>query len=328
MHNPVRVKMLVALLLLTLLGVGGNTVQAQQDKMFSQYMFNTMALNPAYAGSRDVLSATALYRAQWVGIEGAPRTATFTADMPLRSERVGVGIQLYNDQVGVFNETGAFASYAFRFRVGEKSTISLGVQGGAANYNIKLSTVQTAPTGTGQVDPAFTSDVNEWLPNFGTGIYVSNDRSYFGVSVPRLLKNNLTRYSDGASSRATERRHVYTMAGFVVNLTSVLKLKPSFLVKYVDGAPLGIDGNLNLWLNDRIAIGTSFRKNNYNSWANFSNDAIVALLELQLTDQFRLGYAYDRTLNRLQGFGPNSHEVMLRYEFGFGKSKILTPRYF
>lgn len=327
MTNQARVKMLVALLLLTL-WVGGNKAQAQQDKMFSQYMFNTMALNPAYAGSRDVLSMTALYRSQWVGTDGAPRTATFTADMPLRSERVGVGIQLYNDQIGVFNETGAFASYAFRFRVGEKTTISLGVQGGAANYSIKLTSVKTSPDGSGQADPAFANDVNEWLPNFGTGIYVSNDKSYFGVSVPRLLKNNLTRYSDGASTRATERRHMYTMGGFVINLSPALKLKPSFLAKYVDGAPLGIDANMNLWLNDKVAIGTSFRKNNYNSWGNFSNDAIVALLELQLSDQFRLGYAYDRTLNRLQGYGPNSHEIMLRYEFGFGKNKILTPRYF
>jgi type IX secretion system PorP/SprF family membrane protein len=327
MSNQQSVYKLLAGALL-ILGIGSRPAQAQQDKMFSQYMFNTMALNPAYAGSRDVLSATALYRSQWVGIEGAPRTATFTADMPLRSERVGVGLQLYSDQIGVQTETGAFASYAFRFRVGDKTTVSLGVQGGAANYNIRLSQVKTDPNGTGGTDPAFTSDINEWLPNFGTGVYISNDKSYFGVSVPRLLKNNLTRYSDGANTRAQERRHVYTMAGFVVSLSPVLKLKPSFLVKYVDGAPLGLDGNLNLWINDRIAIGTSFRKNNYSSWGNFSSDAIVGLLELQVSDQFRIGYAYDRTLNRLQGYGPSSHEVMLRYEFGFGKSKILTPRYF
>jgi len=327
MTNQARVKTLAALLLLTLV-VGSNKVQAQQDKMFSQYMFNTMALNPAYAGSRDVLSATALYRSQWVGIEGAPRTATFTADMPLKSERVGVGLQLYNDQIGVFNETGAFASYAYKFRVGQKSTISLGLQGGAVNYNIQLSRVQAAPTGTGQADPAFANDLNEWLPNFGTGIYISNDRSYFGVSVPRLLKQNLTRYVDNTVARATERRHVYTMGGFVIGLSPTVKLKPSFLAKYVDGAPIGLDVNMNLWFNDRVAIGTSFRKNDYNSWGNYSNDAVVALLELQLSDQFRLGYAYDRTLSRLQGYGPNSHEIMLRYEFGFGKSKILTPRYF
>ncbi len=314
-------------MLLLTLWVGSSRVQAQQDKMFSQYMFNMMALNPAYAGSRDVLSMTALYRAQWIGLEGAPQTATFTADMPLNRERVGVGIQLYNDRVGKQTETGAYASYAFRFQVGQRSTLSLGLTGGVSAYSNRLTDVVTSPGQLGPTDPAFATDINKMLPNFGTGVYISNDRSYLGLSVPRLLRNNLSDYNS-PGQRSRQVRQAYAMGGFVIGLSPALKLKPSMLVKYAEGSPLGFDGNVNLWLNDRVAIGTSYRRNQFYTFTDLTNDAVVGLLELQLSDQFRFGYSYDRTLNNLGKFAPNSHEVMIRYELGFSKNKILTPRYF
>ena len=316
-----------AVLLLTL-GVGSSHVQAQQDKMFSQYMFNMMALNPAYAGSRDVLSMTALYRSQWIGLEGAPQTATFTADMPLNQERVGVGLQLYNDRVGTQTETGAYASYAFRFRVGERSTLSLGLTGGVSAYSNRLTDVITSPGQIGPVDPAFATNVNKMLPNFGTGVFISNDQSYIGLSVPRLLRNNLSDYNSSSGLRSRQVRQAYAMAGFVIGLSPALKLKPSMLVKYAEESPLGVDGNVNLWINERVAIGTSYRRNQFYTFTSETNDAIVGLLELQLSDQLRLGYAYDRTLNSIGRFTPNSHEIMIRYELGFTKNKILTPRYF
>ncbi len=325
-HYSHSLKLWAAGLLLTL-GVGKSThVQAQQDKMYSQYMFNMMALNPAYAGSRDVLSATALYRSQWVGLEGAPQTATFTMDMPLNRERVGIGLQLYNDRIGLYNETGAFFSYAFRIKLGQRSTLALGLQAGALSLRANLTDARLVPAGV-SADPAFAQNISKMLPNVGTGIYISNDKSYLSISVPKLLKNRLTDFDSGPN-RAVERRHAYAAAGFVIGLTPSLKLKPSVLVKYAEGSPLAFDGNLNLWINDRVAIGTSFRKNQFFSLTDYSNDAIVGMVELQLSDQMRLGYAFDRTLNRLGLVAPNSHEIMLRYEFGFGKSKILTPRYF
>ncbi|MGV3559058.1 PorP/SprF family type IX secretion system membrane protein [Larkinella arboricola] len=309
---------------------GGSQVQAQQDHMFSQYMFNMMAMNPAYAGSRDVLSMTALYRNQWGGIEGSPQTTTFTIDMPLNRERIGLGLQLFNDRIGEYNTTGAYASYAFRIKVGSRSTLGLGIQAGASSFQADLAKVKTDQGG----DPAFSQNVSKLLPNFGTGIYLSNDRSYIGVSVPQLIKNKLTDYNSGVQ-RATQRRHAYAMAGFVVRLSSALKLKPSTLVKYVEGSPLGIDGNLNLWIADRIAVGVSYRRNQFNSYESaldngqvYNQDAIVGIIEVQLSDQLRLGYAYDQMLNKMQTFKLPSHEIMLRYELGFGKNKILTPRYF
>ncbi|CCH51143.1 putative membrane protein [Fibrisoma limi BUZ 3] len=326
MSNQLSTKFWAITLLLAFVA-GSGTVRAQQDKMFSQYMFNMMALNPAYAGSRDVLSMSALYRNQWTGVDGAPQTATFTIDMPLNRERVGVGLQLYGDRIGVFQEAGGFASYAFRIKVGDRSTLALGLQGGASSYQVNLSEVRTTPDGSGQVDPAFASNISKVLPNFGTGIYISNDRSYLGVSVPRLIKNKLGEFDSG-SLRAVQRRHAYLTAGFVVGLSPAVKMKPSLLVKYAEGAPLGFDGNINFWFADRIAIGTSFRRNQFSTWTNYSTDAIVGMVEVQLSDQFRFGYAYDHTMNNFRTVAPSSHEIMLRYEFGFGKNRILTPRYF
>ncbi|WP_080239143.1 PorP/SprF family type IX secretion system membrane protein [Spirosoma rigui] len=316
-----------AVVLLLILGIGSSRVQAQQDKMFSQYMFNMMAINPAYAGSRDVLSMSALYRNQWTGLPGAPQTATFTMDMPLNQERVGVGLQLYGDKFGEMQEAGAFASYAFRIKVGNRSTLALGLQGGASSFRWDLTRVQTSPDGTGQIDPAFAMNISKVLPNFGTGLYLSNDKAYLGISVPRLIKNRLSEYASG-DYRSVQRRHAYATAGFVVGISPVVKMKPSFLVKYAEGAPLGFDANINFWFADRIAIGTSIRRNQFTSWTPYSTDAIVGMLEVQLTDQFRFGYAYDRTMNNFKTIAPSSHEVMLRYEFGFGKNRILTPRYF
>ncbi|MDF7818203.1 type IX secretion system membrane protein PorP/SprF [Runella sp. MFBS21] len=335
MTNIIKQKCTMLLLLISL--IGSSKLWAQQDKMFSQYMFNMMALNPAYAGSRDVLSATALYRNQWGGMPGAPQTATFTIDMPVNREKVGLGLQLFNDQVGLENWTGAMLSYAFRIKMGERSTLALGLQGGAMNFRWDLA---KANLGNNLSDPAFASNVSKILPNFGTGIYLSNDRSYIGVSVPYLIENNLSDYDSG-EQRAKIRRHFYATAGFVVGRNNV-KLKPSMMARYVNGAGLSLDGNVNVWFNDRIALGMSYRHNRFTTYAGqiqedkegnaLKGDALVGMIEIQLSDQFRLGYSYDWTRNRLNQerkfLSIPTHEIMLRYEFGFSKSKILTPRYF
>ncbi|WP_338877251.1 type IX secretion system membrane protein PorP/SprF [Spirosoma sp. SC4-14] len=302
------------------------SVWAQQDKMFSQYMFNMMALNPAYAGSREVLSMSALYRSQWTGIQGAPQTATFTMDMPLNRERIGVGLQLYSDKVGVFQEAGAFASYAFRIPVGDRSTLALGLQAGASSYQANLVDVLVNPGNAGQPDPNFANNISKMLPNFGTGLYLSSDRAYISISVPRLIKNKLNEYNTGGY-RSTQLRQAYLGAGFVVELSPDVKMKPSTLLRYAEGSNLGVDANINFWFVDKIAIGASLRKNQFSSWSTYTTDALVGLLEIQLTDQIRFGYAYDRTMNAFKDIAPSSHEFMLRYEIGRSKTHIMTPRY-
>jgi type IX secretion system PorP/SprF family membrane protein len=253
--------------------------------------------------------------------------------MPLNNEKVGIGLQAFHDKLSVISQTGINLNYAYRIKISDRSTLGLGVQGGFLNYRATLSQLVTSSPG----DPALATDVNRFLPNVGAGLFLSNDRFYFGVSCPQFLEPNLSTFQitqadslNGARSQL--RRHIFGMLGFVIGMGPNLKLKPSFLAKYVAGAPLSVDANLNLWIKDRVALGASYRTSNLKFeqlTANRPGDALIGMLELQLSDQFRLGYAHDFMLNGLSsGVVGQTHELMLRYEFGFSKGKILTPRYF
>jgi type IX secretion system PorP/SprF family membrane protein len=290
---------------------------AQQDPMYSQYMFNTLAINPAYAGSRDVLSVTSLFRKQWVGFDGAPNSQTLTADMPIRDKSIGLGLQVYNDKLGVTNNTGIYGSYAYRIRF-VKGTLAFGLQGGFSQFRADLTSVQLDKN-SGQ-DEAFAQNLNVFLPNVGTGVYYNTDRFYVGLSVPHLINNKLDKYDrvDFVSNRAVQSRHVFASAGYVFDISPTLKLKPSVLVKMVNGAPLNVDANTNLWIHEKIAFGLSYR----------TGDSMLGMFEVQLNNQFRLGYAYDWTISGLQRYNSGSHELMLRYEFSFEKDKYISPRFF
>lgn len=316
--------------------VCGNRVMAQQEAQYSQYMFNMLAVNPAYAGSRDVLSMTGLYRQQWVGIQGSPTTETFTIDLPIKREKVGLGLQAYNDQVGAFRNTGVYATYSYRVKVSQRATLAMGIQGGVTNLIGDLTSVRRTINGN-DPDAAFTQNISTLLPNFGTGFYLSTDKGYIGISCPMIIQNNYTatgKEDTSRTQRAKQFRHYFAMMGFVVGLSNSLKLKPSVLVKMGtdNGVSAALDFNLNLWIKDRVAVGASWRTNNNNFnksvFANQNGDAVIGMLELQLSDQLKLGYAYDFAINGLQNRQQGSHEVMLRYEFGYRKAKILTPRYF
>ena len=286
---------------------------AQQDAMYSQYMFNMLAVNPAYAGSRDVISMTALQRWQWTKIEGAPRSSTFSADMPLAKERVGVGVQLFRDKVGVTSTTGMTGSYAFRIRFKNSGTLALGLQAGLVQYSANL--LEVLPTTTTGSDAAFSQNINKVMPNFGSGIYYSTDKFYVGFSAPHLLNNKL---SKNTTAQSIQRKHYFAMAGVVLPISYRFKLKPSLLIKYVNGAPVEIDLNTNVWYKDILSIGVSYR----------TGDAVIGLFEIQATQKIKFGYAFDYTLTRLGKYSSGSHEIMLRYEFGSDKSMILSPRYF
>lgn len=330
---------LAALLLVGALSVSYQTF-AQQEAMFSQYMFNTLAINPAYAGSRDVLSLTALGRYQWVGVEGAPKTFTFSMDTPIKNEKMGLGLQVTRDEVGLQKNTGVYGTYSYRIKVGPRSTLSFGVQGGATNVRWTLSDAQNLTDGTDNVFSG-ANDQSNILYNFGGGIYLSNDKGYIGISCPQIMQNTISTFTVGDSSGkiGRTRRHYFAMMGFVIGKGS-FKIKPSTMVRYTQGAPLGFDGNLNFWIKDKIAFGVSGRISQFQAMGQDSKnlfDAAIGMIELQLTPQFKLGYAYDFTSNKLNDqsktgvtrfLGIPTHEVLLRYEFGFGKNKILTPRYF
>ncbi len=287
-------------------------VNAQQSPAYSQYMFNMLAVNPAYAGSRDVLSMTALYRQQWSGIDGAPKTFSFSADMPVAREKVGLGINLYNDRIGVSNTTGFGTNYAFRIRTG-KGTLALGLSASITQYRADYTSLSTSPNG--QSDPSFNQNINTVKPNFGAGLYYSTDFFYAGIAVPTLVSYNISGLDSVVSY---QKRSFFGMAGVVFKLSDEIRLKPSTMVKYMSGAPMQIDLNANLWLRDIIGLGASYR----------TGDAILGMIEVQATPNFRLGYAYDYPLTRLRTYSSGSHEIMLRYEFATKRNKIVSPRYF
>jgi len=291
------------------------TANAQQRPMYSQYMFNMLNINPAYAGSRGVLSTTALYRDQWVGIPGAPRTSSFSFDMPLNEQKIGLGIQLYDDRLGIERNTGLNASYAFRIQLTESGTLSLALQGGVLNYRANFSEVRTFQPN----DPTFNQNISGILPAAAAGVYYNSDKFYVGFSTPALLKTKLSNDNTADVSSATGRDlHLYLASGFVVNLNPDLALKPSILVKAVSGAPVEYDFNANLWIQNLLSFGFSYR----------TGDAYVGMVELQVNDQFRFGYAYDKTFSNLGSYNTGTHELMLRLEFGSSKGKISSPRYF
>lgn len=303
-------------IVLVLFSVFTTRVQAQQEAMYSQYMFNTLAINPAYAGSRNVTSATALYRNQWVGIQGAPETITFSLDAPLNNKKVGLGLQVFNDKIGITNTTGAFGSYAYRVRL-NKGTLAFGLQGGASQYRANFHSVALNQVPTDDI--AFSENINKVLVNFGAGLYYSTDRFYMGLSSPQILNNKLSNFKvQNANAFSGQALHMFFATGYVFPLGNVLALKPSVLVKAVKGAPIEADLNATLWINDVIAFGLQYR----------TEADMAAMVELQASPQIRIGYSYDRSLTKLVQYNSGSHEIMLRYEFGFKKGRILSPRYF
>lgn len=308
---------------------------AQQEAMYSQYMFNTLAINPAYAGSRDVLSMSAMLRYQWLGLDGAPSTQSFTIDMPIKNEKMGIGGAFYRDAIGVSSTVGGNAIFSYKVKLGPRTTMSLGLQGGVENVSSLLSSVANVG-----LDPVFSqaSNINKMFPNAGAGLFISNDKGYLGVSVPKIIENKIGSYVvDGTEYSTKQRRHYFAMMGFVLGKGNV-KIKPSTMLRYTAGTPLGIDGNINVWLKEKIAFGISGRKSQATLSGQEVLDAAVGMFELQLTPQLRMGYAYDfnqTSLNSINKTGASNkltgtptHEFLLRYEFGYGKNKILTPRYF
>jgi type IX secretion system PorP/SprF family membrane protein len=309
------------LVLLTLLFSGYN-LKAQQDAMYTQYMFNTLAINPAYAGSRNVISATALFRNQWTGIEGAPKTGTFTIDAPILKDRIGIGFQVISDKLGATSTTngtqtlsGVFsAAYRIKMDVG---TLSFGMQGNVSQYKASLTDVPLGSSSS--YDPAFANNISKMLLNFGTGVYYNSDKFYIGLSAQDLLPNDLSaENSSGEKLSGKQSLHLFLAAGYVFPVAEDFKLKPSFLVKGVRGAPIQADVNATLWIKDVFGIGAQYR----------TSADVAALIEVQASPQIRIGYSYDRSTTSLQNFNSGSHEIMLRYEFGFPKGKTLSPRYF
>lgn len=314
-------------ILIIIVFLGISRAYCQTKPMFSQYMFNMLTLNPAYAGNRNSTNYTGIFRKQWVGIPGSPTTGMFSADKRLKESNWGIGGQLYLDQLGIEKSTGlhAYATYHLPLTYGGESvygeetdavTLSVGLGFGIMNYQADYRLVQTVTPG----DPAFNTVINGWQPNAGVGILLHSSKWYIGLSAPALLKSQILNNNQTDVSSLMSNNELFFTGGYIFGKQEdIVKWKPSVLVKIAPGAPIQYDFNLNAWFNNVFAVGASYR----------TGDAIVGMMELQLTPQMRMGYAYDYTVSQLSVYSRGTHELMLRYEIGSGDKGVAAPvRYY
>lgn len=303
------------ILIIVMLVAGFEFSNAQQLPQFTQYMYNTISINPAYAGSRDALSIVGLNRNQWAGFDGGPQTQTLSIHSPLRNEKIGLGLSLINDKTGFENFTYVYADFSYTVKASEDVDISFGLKGGLTYY--KLSDELYNKTEVNQ-DPYFNDKLNRWNSNFGAGVLFHSQKWYMGLSVPKIINHDLNNDTDYA---ALERVHYYLLGGYVFELSDNVKLKPSFMVKHTDGAPLSTDLTANFLFNEKFWLGGSYRFNGKQA-------AIGALADFQVTDQFRVGYTYEIPTGEIRPYTSGTHEILLMYEFRFLKNKQKSPRYF
>lgn len=283
--------------------------EAQQDALYSQYMFNMLNINPAYAGNRVSNTITALFRNQWIGLEGAPETLTMSWDTRPSDSNVGYGVQLYNDQIGMEKTSGVKGFYSYYIPL-NNSVLNFGLSMGLCNYQVSYSLLKEAISG----DPMLQNDVNSWNPTAGIGVRYASESWYLGLSLPSLLQKKRNN-----SSSLKSNNILFIATGYSLNAGNNVYLKPSILVKSAKGYPVQADVNMNCWYNNIIGVGASYR----------TNDALIGMLELQVLPQWRLGYAYDYTMSDLKSYNRGTHELMLRFEWGRGKrERILSPRYY
>ena len=282
---------------------------SQQQAMYTQYMFNGLAINPAYAGSHESISLTAISRFQWLDIEGAPETHTVSAHSPIPGKNIGIGLVFSNDKIGVTTQNSVYFSYSYKIDL-SLFKLSMGLQAG---FNDFVNNYQDL----GVNDPNLQGSFRRLNPNFGVGLFASSDKFYAGLSIPTALKRKMT-FDENAEISVTELPHIYLTGGYVFDVNPLVKIKPSMLLKTVVGAPMEVDINANLILDDKVWVGVSYR----------SFDAISALLDFQINPQFRVGYAYDFTVSELRKSTTGSHEIMLLCRLVSDKKRIVTPRYF
>lgn len=284
---------------------------SQQDSQYTQYMYNTVNVNPAYAGSRETLSVFLLHRNQWVGLDGAPVTNNVSLNTPIGDSNFGLGFSIVNDKIGPTTENQISADLAYFIQMSENYKLSFGLKGTANIFNLDVNKLNIYD----QNDPQFQNLDSEFTPNVGAGIYLFSDNTYFGVSVPNLFETK--HFDDNEVAITREKMHYYVIGGHVFDISPNLKFKPAFLTKIVEGAPLQADITANFLINDKLTLGAAYR------WSA----AVSGLIGFQISDSWFIGYGYDMETTKLSNYNSGSHEIFLRYEF-LNKSRISSPRFF
>lgn len=288
---------------------------AQQDPMFTQYMNNPVLINPAYAGSQGELNFNGIFRKQWVGLEWQPTTTTFSINSPMKNNNVGVGATFINDKIGPIQQTGVYLDYAYYLEFDNRSKLSMGLMGGFNYYQKDLRGLTTY-----EDDPL----VNQYpvtakpLFNAGVGLYYYSDRYFIGASVPKLLRNSLTDADNTYELIGREERHYFFTGGMVFKVNTILKFKPTAMVRMISGAPASLEVSGTAIFYDQFWVGLTYRV----------QDAIAAHARVQVNSRFQVGYSYDLNNSRLRNYNWGTHEIFLSYTFTRRGQRILSPRYF
>jgi type IX secretion system PorP/SprF family membrane protein len=329
-----------AIFSLLLAAVFSLAAYAQQDATYNMYLFNQLYLNPAAAGSQDVINLVGVFRDQWAGLDGAPRTVNVSVDAPMRRDQYALGLTIANDRLGLTNSFSATAAFAYRIKIKGDNIIALGIQGGFTNY--QLRNTQADLTATNSVfDQAFSVNQNLWLPNIGAGIYAYGKRYFIGFSVPHILPYSLShQWKLETSSALSHQYNQYLVtAGYVFGKdASIVKFRPSVLVTNQSGLISNIpdfDFNAGLLFIDRIwligGVTTGSEANNIlNPLSNlktFSVEGVIIMVQAKITPQLSVGYGYHYSISPLRAYETGTHEIMAGYQFGYNKKRFVTPRY-
>ena len=288
----------------------------QQDPLLTQYMFNTLAFNPAYAGTSGMLHAMVTSRHQWIGFDDAPSTQTFTIHTPFTAKSFATGLTFIRDEIGPTANTSAWFDYSYHLNLSRSVKLSLGLKGGFSHYKTDFSKLiaEASP----EEAAYFETPEAQMLPNFGFGTYLWSDKFYLGISAPRLLENSVENEVVPGSYTIDEKRIYLLMGGVVFHINQDFVLKPSFMLRLNESSPLSADANLTLFIKDRISAGVFYR----------DPKSAGGIVSLKLGNQFSVGYAYDTSFDSLASKFGSSHEFMIGFEFSFKKDKVVNPRYF
>lgn len=310
-------KVLIKILILAFISVVTKPLMAQQLPQFTQYMYNTISINPAYAGSRETLTIVGLHRSQWAGFPGAPTTQTLSIHSPLRNEKIGLGFSFINDELGFENFTYMYGDFSYTIKLNEISKLSFGLKAGftAISFDNRLYTSNSTPD---RYDQSIQELKNQWTPNIGAGIMWHWERGYLGLSAPRLINHN---YSSDGHYKVMERISYYFTGGYVFNIGLTTKFKPSFMIKATNGAPLSTDVSANFLFYEKLWLGAAYRFNE-------SAGALGFMVDYQVLRDWRIGYTYELPTSEIRPYTNGTHEFIIMFEVFNPRRREMSPRYY
>lgn len=300
---------------IAILALAINELRAQQDPQYTQYMYNMSVINPAYAGSKEALSGGLLYRTQWVGLEGAPKTGTFFLHSPV-GRNVGLGLSVISDEIGPVNETNIYGDFSYTLNLGGESKLAFGLKAGATMHKVDFNTIYPTLPSPSPSDPFSASNPNSTFLNVGTGVFYYTNKYYIAFSVPNMLKSKYLDFN--GSEYGTDVIHYFLTGGYVFDLNPNLKFKPFAMIKSSIDAPTSLDVSTNFLIYDKLELGATYRL----------EDSFGAMVNFAITPSLRVGYAYDHVISDIKTVATASHEVIILFDLNFAKKVSQSPRYF